>query len=61
MKPETILAKLYELRKDASGDKDDLEYIALNHAFCFISYQMAAFQKYLDEVGESNADDGGDD
>lgn len=60
MKPEPILAKLYELRKDASGDKEDMEYVALNHAFCFISYQMAAFQKYLDEVAERPADDDDD-
>lgn len=59
MKPEPILAKLYELRKDASGDPEDMEYIALNHAFCFISYHMAKFQQYLDEVerggGQANA------
>ncbi len=55
MKPEPILAKLYELRKDASGDPDDLEYVALNHAFCFISYNMARFQEYLDEAERGTA------
>lgn len=50
MKSEPILAKLYELRKEASGDPEDMEYLALNHAFCFISYHMGAFQQYLDEV-----------
>ena len=50
MKAETLLAKLNELRKDASGDEEDLEWLALHHAFCFISYKIADFQKYLDEV-----------
>jgi len=50
MKAETILAKLNELRKDASGDEEDLEWLALHHAFCFISYKMGEFQEYLDEV-----------
>ncbi len=50
MKAETLLAKLNELRKDASGDKEDLEYLALHHAFCFLSYKMAEFQGYLDEA-----------
>ena len=50
MKAEPILAKLNELRHEAEGDTDDLEYVALHHAFCFLSYKMADFQKYLDEV-----------
>ena len=50
MKAETILAKLNELRHEAEDDREDLEYLALHHAFCFVSYQMAAFQTYLDEV-----------
>ena len=49
MKAETLLAKLNELRKDASRDEEDLEYLALHHAFCFISYKMADFQTYLDD------------
>jgi hypothetical protein len=28
----------------------DLEWFTLHHAFCFISYKMGEFQKYLDEV-----------
>lgn len=53
MKAEPILAKLNELRHEAEGDKDDIEYLALHHAFCFISYKMAEFQKYLDEVART--------
>ena len=58
MKAEPILAKLNELRHEAEDDQTDLEYLALHHAFCFISYKMGEFQKYLDEVAKSGeADD----
>lgn len=50
MKAETLLAKLNELRKDADEDETDLEYLALHHAFCFVSYKIADFQAYLDEA-----------
>lgn len=50
MKAETLLAKLNELRKDASGDEEDLEYLTLHHAFCFISYKMSEFQEYLNQT-----------
>ena len=52
MKAEEILAKLNELRHEAEDDKTDLEYQALHHAFCFVSYKMSEFQAYLDEVTE---------
>ena len=52
MKAEPLLAKLNELRHEAEGDKSDPEYLALHHAFCFISYKMGEFQKYLDEVAD---------
>ncbi len=55
MKVEPLLAKLNELRKDASGDPQDIEYQALHHAFCFISYKMGEFQKYLDELEAQEA------
>jgi hypothetical protein len=50
MKAETLLAKLNELRHEAEGNETDLEWLTLHHAFCFISYKMGDFQKYLDEV-----------
>ena len=50
MKAEALLAKLNELRKEAEGDPKDMEWLALHHAFCFISYKMGEFQKYLDET-----------
>lgn len=49
MKAETMLAELNRLRKDLGEDKADIEWLTLHHAFCFISYKMAEFQKYLDE------------
>lgn len=50
MKAETLLAKLNELRKDASEDPEDLEYLSLHHTFCFVSYKIAEFQAYLNEA-----------
>jgi hypothetical protein len=50
MKAETVLAKLNEMRKDLPADPSDLEWFTLHHAFCFISYKMGEFQKYLDEA-----------
>ena len=47
LKAEPLLAKLNELRHDAESDKEDVEYLALHHAFCFISYKMGEFQAYL--------------
>jgi hypothetical protein len=47
---EQLLAKLYELRKDYhDDDPDNQHYQALHHAFLFISYQMDAFKKYVQE------------
>lgn len=57
MKAEEILSKLNELRHEAEDDKEDIEYLALHHAFCFISYNTAGFQKYLDEAVQQTAQD----
>ncbi|MCC7290616.1 MAG: hypothetical protein IT449_00980 [Phycisphaerales bacterium] len=57
MKAEPLLAKLNELRHDAEDDKSSAEYLALHHAFCFISYRMREFQEYLSAVDEE-ADNG---
>lgn len=50
MSPESILAKLNELRHEAEDDKSDIEYLALHHAFCFISYKHTEFKQYLAEA-----------
>lgn len=59
IKAEKVLAELNRLRTDLEKDPSDIEWFSLHHAFCFISYRMGEFQKYLDEVvkeGEYPAD-----
>jgi hypothetical protein len=48
---EQILSRLNELRKDYQEDDDPEEehYLALHHAFLFLSYNMEAFKKYVAE------------
>jgi hypothetical protein len=50
--PEQILSKLNELRKDYQDDDhpEDENFQALHHAFLFISYQMEAFKRYVQEA-----------
>ena len=57
MKAETILAELNRVRKDLGEDKGDIEWLAIHHAFCFLSYKMGEFQKYLDEEAKKGAFD----
>lgn len=57
MKAETLLAELNRLRKDLSEDPTDVEWLTLHHAFCFISYKMGEFQKYLDQEAAKGAFD----
>lgn len=52
MRPETILAELNRLRKDLEADDTDLEWLAMEHAFRFISYQIADFGQYIREADE---------
>lgn len=49
MKAETLLAELNRLRKDLDEEPTDIEWLTLHHAFCFISYKMTEFQKYVEE------------
>ncbi|MCC6547246.1 hypothetical protein IT570_08765 [Candidatus Sumerlaeota bacterium] len=55
MRAEPVLAKLRELYKEWEDDKESDEYQALFHAFCFVSYKVGDFQKYLDEVAKKNS------
>jgi hypothetical protein len=55
MKAETILAELNRLRQDLDEDPSDIEWLALHHAFCFVSYKMGDFQAYLDEQAQRGA------
>lgn len=57
MRAETLLAELNRLRKDLDEDPTDLEWVTLHHVFCFVSYQMGAFQRYVDEQAEKGAFD----
>ena len=50
MKIEPFLAELNRLRQDIDKDPEDIEWLALEHAFRFISYKMGDFQAYLDEA-----------
>lgn len=58
MRAETLLAELNRLRKDLDEDPTDLEWLALHHAFCFISYKMGDFQRYVDEEAKRGSFDG---
>ncbi len=57
IKAEKLLAELNRLRKDMGEDKSDPEWNAVHHAFCFISYKMSEFQKYLDAEAAKGAFD----
>jgi len=57
LKAENLLAELNRLRKDIGEDKSDLEWLAVHHAFCFISYKMGEFQKYVEEQDKAGAFD----
>ncbi|GAB4544914.1 MAG: hypothetical protein Tsb0013_02330 [Phycisphaerales bacterium] len=61
MKAETLLAELNRLRKDLDEDPSDIEWLALEHAFIFISYQHKAFEAYVQEQDEKGAFDGFED
>jgi hypothetical protein len=49
---DQLLAKLYALRKDYADDPEDETYLALHHAFLFISYNHAAFKEYVKREAE---------
>ncbi len=57
MKAETLLAELNRLRKDIGEDQSDLEWLAVHHAFCFLSYKMSEFQKYVEDESSKGAFD----
>lgn len=57
MRAETLLAELNRLRKDLDEDKTDPEWVTLHHVFCFVSYKMGEFQKYVDEQARQGAFD----
>jgi hypothetical protein len=58
MKAETLLSELNKMRKDLKEDPTDLEWLTIHHAFCFISYKMGDFQKYVEEQTKKGAFEG---
>lgn len=55
MKAEAILAELNRLRKDIGEDRSDIEWLAVHHAFVFLSLKTGEFQQYLDEQAAKGA------
>lgn len=55
VKAETLLAELNRLRQDLDKDPSDLEWLTLHHVFCFVSYKLGDFQKYVDEQAAKGA------
>ncbi|MEK6708977.1 MAG: hypothetical protein AABZ64_00195 [Nitrospinota bacterium] len=51
MKPEPVLAKLNELRKNAEGE-GGVEEKALYHAFCYVSYEVGPFGEFVEKGRE---------
>ena len=52
MKPEPLLAELNRLRQDLDQDPTDIEWLALHHAFVFISYKTSEFAQYVKEADQ---------
>ena len=53
---DQLLARLYALRKDYADDPEDETYLALHHAFLFISYKMGEFKDYVSKEAEKLKD-----
>ena len=54
---DQLLARLYALRKDYADDPEDETYLALHHAFLFISYNMNGFKDYVKKEAEKRRDE----
>lgn len=61
IRAEKMVAELNRMRQDLDRDESDIEWLTLHHVFCFVSYQMQAFQAYLDGQAEKGAFDELDD
>lgn len=55
MSAERLLAELNRLRNDLEKDPEDIEWLTLHHAFCFISYKVGEFERYVKEQDERGA------
>ena len=54
---DQLLARLYALRKDYADDPEDETFRAIDAAFLFISYNMAAFKEYVRETAERKGEE----
>ena len=54
---DQLLARLYALRKDYADDPEDETFRALDAAFLFVSYNMAAFKKYVEEAAKKKGEE----
>jgi hypothetical protein len=57
IKAERLLAELDRLRKDLPTDPTSLEWQTLHHVFCFVSYKMTDFRKYVEAEAAKGAFD----
>ena len=57
MSAEKLLAELNRLRGDLDQDPEDIEWLTLHHAFCFVSYKVGEFERYVKEQDERGAFD----
>jgi hypothetical protein len=49
---EQLLDKINKLRKDYDDDPEDPTYLALHHAFLFMSYQIGMLKEYLKNAAQ---------
>ena len=54
---DQLLARLYALRKDYADDPEDDTFRAIDAAFLFISYNMAAFKEYVREAAAKKGEE----
>jgi len=54
---DQLLARLYALRKDYADDPEDETFRAIDAAFLFISYNMAAFKDYVKEAAAKKGEE----
>ncbi len=57
MSAEVLLAELNRLRNDLDKDPEDIEWLTLHHAFCFVSFKIGEFEQYVKEQDERGAFD----
>lgn len=54
MTAEQLIARLNQMRKEYDDDEESEEYQVLTQSLLFLSYNMAALKKYLQEAGKKD-------